>query len=113
MALSDKIEERALRPHHIMVASLLAGLNEMGMLNQASVNVASRRAGRHLSDYAKAKESLDSLAAGISRPEKVHRLVTLLDKLLELGTQVEVTETDTGFDVGILSAGCKFCQGGW
>jgi hypothetical protein len=112
MALSDKIEERALRPHHIMVASMLAGLNEMGMLNQASVNVASRRAGRYLSDYAKARESLDSLAAGLSRTEKVHRLVRLLDELLELGTQVEVVEADTGFDVGILSAGCKFCPKG-
>ena len=40
MALGDKIRERELRPQHILVASILAGLNEMGMINQASLPAA-------------------------------------------------------------------------
>ena len=112
MPLGDKIEDRSLRPYHIMVASLFAGLNEMGMLNQASVNVASRRAGRYLSEYASAKGGVEKISRDASRNEKVQALVKVLDTMLELGTRVKVGVTPDDVEIAIVSMGCKFCPKG-
>jgi hypothetical protein len=112
MALGDKIRERELRPQHILVASILAGLNEMGMINQASVNVASRRAGRYLADYTKATGRSGLAAEIVTRAEKIRALVEKLDELLELGTRVRLGATTQGIEIAIISMGCKFCPKG-
>ena len=112
MALSDKIDKRELLPYHILVASIFAGLNEMGMLNQASVNVASRRAGKYLAEYTQTQGLLDAEALTAPHAEKVKRLIEKLDALIELGTRVTVSGTVDGAEIRIFSMGCKFCPKG-
>lgn len=110
MALYDKIESRNLQPYHIFMASFLAGLNEMGMLNQASVNVASRRAGRYLAEYAKAKHDLPSTSGDAKADAK--SFVDYLNRVVGLGTEVDVTEEEGGLRMRIVSSSCSFCPKG-
>ena len=105
-----KIEARNLEPQHVFLASFLAGLNEMGMLNQASVNVASRRAGQYLADYAKAIGTVP--AAGSTKVESAKLFVEHLDTIMKLGTQLQTVEENGLVVVKVLSKGCRFCPKG-
>ncbi len=53
--------ERDINPYHCLLASFFAGLAEMGMANQGSINIASRRAAEFLYDYLDAKGLLTEL----------------------------------------------------
>ena len=110
MGLAEKIRERELEPHHIFLASFLAGLNEMGMLNQASVNVAGRRAGRYLAEYVKAQGDLPEPAGTIV--ETAQRYVAHLDSLLRLGTRIEIGGDGKTTWCRVASNGCRFCPKG-
>lgn len=110
MELRDKIEKRELLPYHIFMASFLAGLNEMGMLNQASVNVASRRAGKYLAEYIRAKGVFQPEST--SRFDKARQLINHLDSLLQLGTKLLVEAGPDGTECAVISMGCKFCPKG-
>lgn len=110
MALNDKIEARNLQPYHIFMASFLAGLNEMGMLNQASVNVASRRAGRYLAEYAKARHDLPASSGAVTEDAK--SFVDYLNRVIGLGTQVDVKDGPDGLQMRVVSSSCSFCPKG-
>lgn len=105
-----KIDARGLEPQHVFLASFLAGLNEMGMLNQASVNVASRRAGHYLADYVKAQGSLPPEAG--TKEESAQRFVEHLDKIMKLGTRLDIQGEPGNFVVKVMSMGCRFCPKG-
>jgi len=110
MSLAGKIEERQLEPHHVFLASFLAGLNEMGILNQASVNVAARRAGRYLAEYARVRGGLPD--QGAYPAQTAQRYVEYLDAMLGLGTKMEIGEQDGTAYCKIVSEGCRFCPKG-
>ncbi len=110
MSLAEKIEERQLQPHHIFLASFLAGLNEMGMLNQASVNVAARRAGRYLAEYVRVRGGLPEPAG--TAAETAQRYVAHLDELMGLGTKLEIGQENGTTWCKVVSNGCRFCPKG-
>jgi len=58
-----KVIKRDLSPHHSFLASFFAGLAEMGMLNQGSVNIVSKRAAEYLYSYLEAKDLVPDSAA--------------------------------------------------
>ncbi|WP_457568352.1 hypothetical protein [Desulfurobacterium sp.] len=55
MELEEKIEKRGLKAENVFVASLLAGLNEFGVLNQGIINLTGMRIGEFLFHFAKVK----------------------------------------------------------
>ncbi len=110
MSLAEKIQERQLEPHHIFLASFLAGLNEMGILNQASVNVAARRAGRYLAEYARVRGGLPE--PGATATETAQRYVAHLDALMGLGTKLEIGTENGSAYCKVVSSGCRFCPKG-
>jgi len=110
MALAEKISERELEAHHIFLAAFLAGLNEMGMLNQASVNMAARRAGKYLAEYARTREDLPG--PEFSTAETATKLIAFLDSILGLGTTIEIRAEGEEAICRVLSSGCRFCPKG-
>ncbi len=111
MALDKvKIDARELEPQHILLASFLAGLNEMGMLNQASVNIAARRAGRYMADFVKARGDLPE--PGATKEQSAQRYVAHLDKIMKMGTKIDVEHRLDDVVVKVMSAGCRFCPKG-
>ena len=110
MSLAEKIAGRELEPHHVFLASFLAGLNEMGILNQASVNVAARRAGRYLAEYARVRGGLPE--PGSTAVESAGRLARYLGDLLGLATEFEAGTEDGVAYCSVLSGGCRFCPKG-
>jgi len=107
---AEKIIERKLQPCNVFIASFIAGLNELGAINQASVNIAARRAGRYLAEYAKAQGNLPE--PGGSTAETAMRYISLLNDMLGLSTMFN-TESDGGkITVRITSSGCRFCPKG-
>ncbi len=110
MLSDDKIKERSLEGYNVMLASFLAGLNEMGMLNQASVNVASRRSGKYLAQFAKLKTELPEL--GAETAQNAVMLIEHLNSILPLGTDI-AAELDSGNAVlRVGNKGCRFCPKG-
>lgn len=55
MGFKESIEERDLNADDVFVASFFAGLNEFGILNQAVMNIAARRAGKYLAMFEEVK----------------------------------------------------------
>jgi hypothetical protein len=110
MSFAEKMDERKLQPHHVFLASFLAGLNEMGMLNQASVNVAARRAGRYLAEFARARGDVPE--PGPSPSETARRLIEHLNGLMDLSTMLEISSEAGIASCRIVSRGCKFCPKG-
>ncbi|WP_456397547.1 hypothetical protein [Desulfurobacterium sp.] len=55
MGLEEKIKERDLNAESIFVASLLAGLNESGILNQGIINLIGGGTAEFLFKFAKVK----------------------------------------------------------
>ena len=53
--------KRGINPYHSFLSSFFAGFAELGMINQASMNIASKRAAEYLYSYLEAKELLDTL----------------------------------------------------
>ena len=110
MGLAEKIDERELEAYHIFLAAFLAGLNEMGMLNQASVNMAARRAGKYLAEYARTRNDLP--APEFSTADTARSLLSFLDRILGLGTKLEIQAEGESTECRVLSSGCRFCPKG-
>jgi len=71
MPLAEEIEKRGLTPSDVFLASFLGGMYELGVINQAVVNLASEIAERSLAEYAKAKGAKTLLKSEESILEEV------------------------------------------
>ena len=54
---------RDLNPYHSFLSSFFAGLAELGMINQGSINIVAKRAADYLYSYLDAKEILPDMGA--------------------------------------------------
>jgi len=108
----EKISERKLDAESVFAASLLAGLNEFGMLNQAVMKIASRRSGEYLAKCAKEKGSIE-VDKSKSLKEQIEYLITLLNNVLVISTDVKVEEgDDDSVIVRIRTSKCRYCPKG-
>ena len=110
MSLKEKIDVRQLEPGHVFLASFLAGLNQIGMLNQASVNIAARRAGSYLAEYVKAVSRGNVLHDTLE--ENPAAALNRLDEMLGLATEMKVFTDGNITTCKITSSTCKFCPKG-
>ena len=104
------IEERRLGPWHVFMASFLAGLHSMGLLNQAVVTVAARRAGAQVALYVRVKEELPPLEGDL--PQRVKALLEYLQQLMPMAEGIHVEVAGRRAEVLINRQRCKFCPKG-
>ncbi len=107
--------ERDLNPYHSFLASFFAGLAELGLVNQGSINIVSKRAAEYLYSYLDAKEILPDMKAvpGDTTAEVVKNLILYINKVLSLMGGYDLQEADNG-QVVLLVAGdkCRICPKG-
>ena len=113
--IKTTIINRDLNPYHSFLTSFFAGLAELGMINQGSINIVSRRAGEYLYSYLDAKDILPDMSAvpGDSTAEVVKNLILYINKIISLMGGYDLQEVDEGQVVLLVAADkCRICPKG-
>ena len=106
---------RDLNPYHSFLASFFAGLAELGMVNQGSINIVSKRAAEYLYAYLEAKEILPDMETvpGDTTAEVVKNLILYVNKILSLVGEYEFKDTDDDQAVLLITGNtCRICPKG-
>ena len=113
--IKQVVLERDLNPFHSFFASFFAGLGELGMLNQGSINIVAKRAAEYLYAYLDAKEILPDLNSvpGRNSTEVVKNLILYVNKILALVGEYDLQQVDDE-KVALLITGntCRICPKG-
>ncbi len=113
--IKQLVIERDLNPYHSFFAAFFAGLSELGMLNQGSINIVAKRAAECLYAYMEAKEILPDMNAvpGDTQAEIIKNLILYVNKILSLVGEYDLQESGEG-QVELLIAGntCRICPKG-
>lgn len=108
----SKVLSRDLNPYHSFLASFFAGLAEMGLLNQGSVNIIGKRAAEYLHFYLEAKEILPNSQDYKTKSdlEQIQYTIAYINDILSLLGGYQVTMGDDG-KISLLIEGslCRIC----
>ncbi len=99
------IKLRKLDSNCIMFATFMAGFNEFGILNQAVMNHASRRAGAFLAEFFRETQH-EKL------PDNFVGLLELLNSTLGICDDFIIQRNSDGYRVSIATEKCRFCPVG-
>ncbi|MCD4708833.1 MAG: hypothetical protein K8S62_13955 [Candidatus Sabulitectum sp.] len=111
----ENVEKRALVAESVFFASFIAGLNSFGILNQAVVNLASRRSGKHLAHFAELANFSDAdraTGANWSALKKFEKAIEILKRVMPISKDIETKEKNGEILVSIRNSTCKFCPKG-
>jgi hypothetical protein len=113
--IKQVVLERDLNPFHSFFSSFFAGLAELGMINQGSINIVARRAADYLYSYLEAKEILPDMNAvpGESSTEIAKNLFLYINKILSLVGEYDLKEVEDNQAVLLLAGDtCRICPKG-
>ncbi len=111
----ENVEKRGLIAESIFFASFIAGLNSFGILNQAVINMASRRAGKHLARLAELTDFSESDmldCAKLNVEEKFGKSLKILNKVLPISKDIDMKKDNEDIIISIRNSTCKFCPKG-
>ena len=109
------IEERDINPYHSFLSSFFAGLAEMGMINQGSMNIVSKRAAQYMYGYFEAKDLLDAIDTPARELDEnsIRSYIDFVNQQLELvGNYQILKESDGQYIFQIAANSCRICPKG-
>jgi hypothetical protein len=113
--MKQVVLERDLNPYHSFFASFFGGLGELGLVNQGSINIVSKRAAEYLYSFLDAKDILPDMdtVPGDTTVDIVKNLILYVNKILSLVGEYDLRQVD-GDQVVLLISGntCRICPKG-
>jgi hypothetical protein len=109
------VRERNLDPFQTFFSSFFAGLAELGMINQGSINIVAKRAADYMYSYLEAKEILPDMSSvpGKTSTEVVKNLFLYINKILNLVGEYDLKEAEDGQALLLISGDtCRICPKG-
>ncbi|MEE8356531.1 MAG: hypothetical protein V3R33_04400 [Anaerolineales bacterium] len=106
------IINRDINPYHSLLSSFLAGLAELGLVNQGSMNIVSKRAADYLYEYLDANEILPDMKAvpGDTVTEVVKNLMLYINNIISLMGEFDLQEVDGDRAVLLIAEDkCRIC----
>ena len=113
--IKQLVLERDLSPYHSFFSSFFAGLAELGMINQGSINIVSKRAADYLYSYLEAKDILPDMGdvPGNSTTEVAKNLILYVNKILSLVGEYDFKDVEDGQAVLLIAGNtCRICPKG-
>ena len=113
--IKQVVLERDLNPYHSFFSSFFGGLAELGMINQGSINIVSKRAAEYLYSYLDAKEILPDMSAvpGDTPTEVAKNLILYINKILSLVGEYDFKDAEDGTAVLMIAGNtCRICPKG-
>ncbi len=113
--IRPNISDRDLQPYHSFMSSFFAGFAELGLVNQGSLNIVSRRAAEYFHAYLDAKGILPAIedVPGDTQEQVIRNLILYSNKLLNLMAKYDLRLADESTVVlEISSQQCRICPKG-
>jgi hypothetical protein len=107
--------ERGINPYHSFLSSFFAGFAELGMINQASMNIVSKRAAEYLYSYFDAKELLITLKTqdDIRNEESIRYHIDFINSKLNLIGKYDLKKIDREEYLFLIDGNaCRICPKG-
>jgi hypothetical protein len=113
--IKQVVLERDLNPYHSFFASFFGGIGDLGLLNQGSINIVSKRAADYLYSYLEAKEILPDMGSvpGDTPVAVMKNLILYVNKILSLVGEYDFKQIENNQAVLLITGNtCRICPKG-
>ena len=105
----EKIRGRELDANHVLIASLLSGFSEIGVLNQGVVNSITSKLAENLKAWFDTMGINPGIQSSDSPEIKIKKTAVMMNNALKLVGEISVQDTPDGPAILITSGKCRIC----